>query len=247
MELLKLSDESLIYELHRRFKCRNIKDSKRLVLIGLPGAGKGTHSYNLQKKFCLCQLSTGDLLRTEVRNGTPLGKQAKSIMQKGELVSDDIILNIVKYNLMKPECSKGAILDGFPRTLQQAQKFDEILKNEGLNIWKALYFKIDDSVILERLGGRIVHLPSGRTYHLKYNPPQIPYCDDVTGEQLVQRPDDKPETIKTRLENFHSQTKPMLEYYEKQGLLATINAQSSITNVWRQIKDVFKNGSVEQN
>lgn len=117
MELLKLSDEALINELHRRFKCRNTKDSKRLVLIGAPGAGKGTHSYKLQNSYCLCQLSTGDMLRNEIRTGTPLGKQAKTIMEKGGLVSDDIVINMVKNNLMKPECSKGAILDGFPRTI----------------------------------------------------------------------------------------------------------------------------------
>lgn len=233
MELLKLSDEALINELHRRFKCRNTKDSKRLVLIGAPGAGKGTHSYKLQNNYCLCQLSTGDMLRNEIRTGTPLGKQAKSIMEKGGLVSDEIVINMVKNNLMKPECSKGAILDGFPRTIVQAQKFDEILKNEGLSIFKALYFNIEDEIIMERLGGRLVHLPSGRSYHTKYNPPKIPNRDDITGEELVQRPDDVPQTIKTRLENFHQQTKPMLEFYEKQGILATINAQASITNVWR--------------
>lgn len=107
------------------------------------------------------------------------------------------------------------------------------MKNEGLSIFKALYFNIEDEIIMERLGGRLVHLPSGRSYHTKYNPPKIPNRDDITGEELVQRPDDVPQTIKTRLENFHQQTKPMLEYYEKQGILATINAQASITNVWR--------------
>ncbi|KAL4479265.1 hypothetical protein ABPG72_011477 [Tetrahymena utriculariae] len=242
MELLKLSDEALINELHRRFKCRHIKDSKRLVFIGAPGAGKGTHSYKLQNTFCLCQISTGDLLRNEIRAGTLLGKQAKTIMEKGGLVPNEIVINMVKNSLMKPDCAKGAILDGFPRTIQQAQKFDEILKSEGLSLFKAIYFKIDDEVILERLGGRLVHLPSGRSYHTKYNPPKIHGKDDITGEDLSQRPDDVPQTIKTRLENFHSQTKPMLEYYEKQGLLVTINAQASITNVWRQIKDVFKSG-----
>ncbi|KRX05689.1 P-loop containing nucleoside triphosphate hydrolase [Pseudocohnilembus persalinus] len=245
MELLKLSEESLINELHRRYKCRSIKEQKNLVLIGAPGAGKGTHSYKLMQRFCLCQISTGDILRNEIRNQTDLGMEAKSIMEKGDLVPDHIVISMVNHALSRPECKNGAILDGFPRTLKQAQGFDSILSKNNQKIWRALYFDIDDEVVTERLAGRLVHPASGRSYHVKFNPPKSAGLDDITSEPLIQRNDDKEHIIRKRLNNFHEQTRPMLDYYASQGNLVRVNAHASIKNVWRQIKDAFTGEDAE--
>ena len=183
----------------------------RLILLGAPGAGKGTQSAFICQKYGIPQISTGDMLRAAVKAGTPLGLQAKSVMESGGLVSDDLIINLVKERIAQPDCAKGFLFDGFPRTIPQA----DAMKDAGVPIDFVLEIDVPDAEIVERMSGRRAHLASGRTYHVKYNPPKVEGKDDVTGEDLVQRDDDKEETVKKRLDVYHSQTKPLVEYYSK--------------------------------
>ena len=183
----------------------------RLILLGPPGAGKGTQANFIKEKFGIPQISTGDMLRAAVKAGTPLGLEAKKVMDAGGLVSDDIIIGLVKDRLQQDDCKAGYMFDGFPRTLPQA----DAMKDAGVAIDFVLEIDVPDSEIVERMSGRRAHLSSGRTYHVKYNPPKVEGKDDVTGEDLVQRDDDKEETVKKRLDVYHSQTKPLVEYYSK--------------------------------
>ena len=181
----------------------------RIILLGAPGAGKGTQANLIKEQFDIPQISTGDMLRAAVKAGTPLGITAKKIMDAGKLVSDDIIINLVKERIKENDCANGFLLDGFPRTIPQAQS----LKDAGIHIDYVAEIEVPDKDIVERLDGRRVHTPSGRSYHILYNPPKVPGKDDVTGEALVQRPDDLVETVTKRLEIYHEQTKPLVEYY----------------------------------
>lgn len=181
----------------------------RLILLGPPGAGKGTQANFIKEKFGIPQISTGDMLRAAVKAGTPLGLEAKKVMDAGGLVSDDIIIGLVKDRLQQDDCKAGYMFDGFPRTLPQA----DAMKDAGVAIDFVLEIDVPDAEIVERMSGRRAHLASGRTYHVKYNPPKVAGKDDVTGEDLVQRDDDKEETVKKRLDVYHSQTKPLVEYY----------------------------------
>ena len=183
----------------------------RLILLGPPGAGKGTQANFIKEKFGIPQISTGDMLRAAVKAGTPLGVEAKKVMDAGGLVSDDIIIGLVKDRLKGDDCKAGYMFDGFPRTIPQA----DAMKEAGVAIDFVLEIDVPDSEIIERMSGRRAHLPSGRTYHVKYNPPKVPGKDDVTGEELIQRDDDREETVNKRLEVYHSQTKPLVEYYSK--------------------------------
>jgi adenylate kinase len=183
----------------------------RLILLGPPGAGKGTQANFIKEKFGIPQISTGDMLRAAVKAGTPLGLEAKKVMDSGGLVSDDIIIGLVKDRLQQDDCKAGYMFDGFPRTLPQA----DAMKDAGVAIDFVLEIDVPDAEIVERMSGRRAHLASGRTYHVKYNPPKVEGKDDVTGEDLVQRDDDKEETVKKRLDVYHSQTKPLVEYYSK--------------------------------
>jgi adenylate kinase len=183
----------------------------RLILLGPPGAGKGTQANFIKEKFGIPQISTGDMLRAAVKAGTPLGLEAKKVMDAGGLVSDDIIIGLVKDRLQQDDCKAGYMFDGFPRTLPQA----DAMKDAGVAIDFVLEIDVPDAEIVERMSGRRAHLASGRTYHVKYNPPKVEGKDDVTGEDLVQRDDDKEETVKKRLDVYHSQTKPLVEYYSK--------------------------------
>ncbi len=183
----------------------------RLILLGPPGAGKGTQANYIKEKFGIPQISTGDMLRAAVKAGTPLGLEAKKIMDAGGLVRDDIIIGLVKDRLKEPDCAKGYMFDGFPRTIPQA----EAMKEAGVPIDYVLEIDVPDSEIITRMSGRRVHVASGRTYHVKFNPPKTEGKDDVTGEPLIQRDDDKEETVKKRLEVYHSQTKPLVAYYSK--------------------------------
>jgi adenylate kinase len=185
--------------------------SMKLILLGPPGAGKGTQANFIKEKFGIPQISTGDMLRAAVKAGTPLGLEAKKVMDSGGLVSDDIIIGLVKDRLKEADCQSGYMFDGFPRTIPQA----EAMKAAGVPIDFVLEIDVPDSDIVERMSGRRAHLPSGRTYHVKFNPPKVEGKDDVTGEALVQRDDDKEETVKKRLDVYHSQTKPLVEYYSK--------------------------------
>ena len=181
----------------------------RLILLGPPGAGKGTQANFIKEKFGIPQISTGDMLRAAVKAGTPLGIEAKKVMDSGGLVSDEIIIGLVKDRLQEDDCKAGYMFDGFPRTLPQA----DALKDAGVPVDVVLQIDVPDGEIIERMSGRRAHLPSGRTYHVKYNPPKVEGKDDVTGEPLVQRDDDKEATVRNRLDIYHAQTKPLVEYY----------------------------------
>jgi adenylate kinase len=181
----------------------------RLILLGGPGAGKGTQAVYIREKFGIPQISTGDMLRAHVKAGTELGMAAKKIMDSGGLVSDDIIIGMVKARITEADCANGFLFDGFPRTIPQA----DAMKAAGVNLDYVVEIAVDDDAIIERMSGRRAHLPSGRTYHVKFNPPKVAGKDDVTGEDLVQRDDDKEETVRKRLEVYHSQTKPLVGYY----------------------------------
>ncbi|MEW5781412.1 MAG: adenylate kinase [Pseudomonadota bacterium] len=183
----------------------------RLILLGPPGAGKGTQANFIKEKFGIPQISTGDMLRAAVKAGTPLGLEAKKIMDAGGLVRDDIIIGLVKDRLKEPDCQKGYMFDGFPRTIPQA----EAMKEAGVPIDFVLEIDVPDEEIIKRMSGRRVHLPSGRTYHVIFNPPKVEGKDDVTGEPLIQRDDDKEETVKKRLEVYHQQTEALIDYYGK--------------------------------
>lgn len=183
----------------------------RLILLGPPGAGKGTQSGFISARYAIPQISTGDMLRAAIRAGTPLGLEAKKVMDAGQLVSDDIIIALVKDRLQQPDCAKGYLLDGFPRTIAQA----EALKSAGIRVDFVLEIDVEDSQIVARMSGRRVHPASGRTYHVKFNPPKLAGIDDVTGEPLIQREDDKAETVIKRLEVYRAQTLPLVEYFQK--------------------------------
>lgn len=185
----------------------------RIILLGAPGAGKGTQAQFIMDKFGIPQISTGDMLRAAIKAGTEMGKQAKSVIDAGQLVSDEIILGLVKERIAQEDCAKGFLLDGFPRTIPQADG----LKENGVSIDYVLEFDVADEVIVERMSGRRAHLPSGRTYHVTFNPSKVEGQDAVTGEPLVIREDDKPETVLARLGVYHEQTAPLIAYYTKEA------------------------------
>ena len=181
----------------------------RLILLGAPGAGKGTQAAFICKRFGIPQISTGDMLRAAVKAGTPLGIAAKKVMDSGALVSDDIIIGLVKERIAQPDCAAGFLFDGFPRTIVQA----DALKAAGVKLDLVLEIEVPDAVIIERMSGRRVHVASGRTYHIKYNPPRVEGRDDATGEELILRADDHEDTVKKRLAVYKNQTQPLVDYY----------------------------------
>lgn len=183
----------------------------RIILLGAPGAGKGTQAQFLMGKFGIPQISTGDMLRSAIEAGTELGVAAKQVMDEGKLVSDELIIGLVKERIAQPDCAKGFLLDGFPRTIPQA----DAMKTSGITVDHVIEFDVDDEVIVERMSGRRVHPGSGRVYHLRYNPPKVEGVDDASGEDLVIRPDDQEETVRKRLAIYHEQTKPLIAYYSK--------------------------------
>ncbi len=183
----------------------------RLILLGGPGAGKGTQAKFITEKFGIPQISTGDMLRQAIKEGTKLGMEAKKYMDAGELVPDDVIIGLVKERIQQPDCEKGFLFDGFPRTIPQA----EAMKEAGVKIDYVVDIYVPDEEIIKRMSGRRVHLPSGRTYHIIFNPPKVEGKDDVTGEPLIQRDDDKEETVKKRLEVYHAQTEPLVDFYKE--------------------------------
>jgi adenylate kinase len=183
----------------------------RLILLGPPGAGKGTQAAFIKERFGIPQISTGDMLRAAVKAGTPLGIAAKKVMDSGGLVSDDIIIGLVKDRLKQPDTANGYLFDGFPRTIPQA----DAMKAAGVAIDYVLEIDVPDSDIIDRMSGRRVHVASGRTYHVRFNPPKVEGCDDVTGEPLIQRDDDREDTVRKRLEVYHAQTRALVEYYSK--------------------------------
>jgi len=206
----------------------------RLILLGPPGAGKGTQATQICNRYGIPQISTGDMLRAAVKAGTPLGTAAKKVMDAGGLVSDDIIVGLVKDRIAQPDCAKGFLFDGFPRTIPQA----EAMKAAGVRLDAVLEIDVPDDAIIERMGGRRAHLPSGRTYHVKYNPPKVAGKDDVTGEDLVQRDDDREETVRKRLQVYQAQTRPLVDYYA--AWAATGDPQAP------RCRKIDGSGSVEQ-
>jgi adenylate kinase len=183
----------------------------RLILLGAPGAGKGTQATFICQKYGIPQISTGDMLRAAVKAGTPLGLEAKAVMASGGLVSDELIINLVKERLTQPDCAKGFLFDGFPRTIPQA----DAMKAAGVPLDYVLEIDVPFEAIIERMSGRRSHAASGRTYHVKFNPPKVEGVDDITGEPLIQREDDKEETVKKRLEVYSAQTRPLVAYYSE--------------------------------
>jgi len=183
----------------------------RIILLGPPGAGKGTQAGFIRDRFGIPQISTGDMLRAAVKAGTPLGLAAKKVMDAGQLVSDDIIIGLVKERLREADCAAGYLFDGFPRTIPQA----DAMKSAGVMIDAVLEIAVPDEDIIERMSGRRVHLASGRTYHVRHNPPQVDGRDDVTGEPLIQRDDDREDVVRKRLEVYHAQTSVLIDYYSK--------------------------------
>lgn len=192
----------------------------RLILLGGPGAGKGTQATYIKEKFGIPQISTGDMLRGHVKQGTPLGIAAQQVMDSGSLVSDDIIIDMVKERITRPDCARGFLFDGFPRTIPQA----DAMKQAGIRVDYVVEIAVDDAAIIERMSGRRAHLPSGRTYHVAFNPPKVAGKDDITGEELVQREDDKEETVRKRLEIYRQQTMPLIAYYNEWAASGDPNA-----------------------
>ena len=185
----------------------------RIILLGAPGAGKGTQAQFLSRHFGIPQISTGDMLRAAIAEGSELGKEAQKYMDAGQLVPDEVIIGLVRERITQPDCASGFLLDGFPRTVAQA----DALKTAGIDIDAVIEIDVPDEVIVERLSGRRVHPASGRTYHIKYNPPKQDGVDDETGEPLIQREDDRPETVRERLAVYHRQTAPLIDYYRRES------------------------------
>ena len=206
----------------------------RLILLGAPGAGKGTQAAFICQKYSIPQISTGDMLRAAVKAGTPLGIEAKKVMDSGGLVSDDLIINLVKERIAQPDCANGFLFDGFPRTLPQA----DAMKAAGVKLDYVLEIDVPFEAIIERMSGRRSHTASGRIYHVKYNPPKLEGKDDVTGEALVQRDDDKEDTVRKRLEVYSAQTRPLVAYYSDWA-----KAQPEMAPAYRAISGM---GSVEE-
>ena len=211
----------------------------KIILLGPPGAGKGTQANLIKETFSIPQISTGDMLRAAVSAGTELGLKVKKVMDAGELVSDELILGLVKERITRDDCAKGYLFDGFPRTIAQAQG----MRDADIEVDYVLELQVPDEDIVRRMGGRRVHLASGRTYHVEFNPPKREGVDDVTGEALIQRNDDKEETVRKRLEVYHSQTAPLIEYYRQKGLLVEIDGTQSIENVTADLMAAIQKGS----
>jgi adenylate kinase len=207
----------------------------RIILLGSPGSGKGTQAQFITQKYAIPQISTGDMLRAAVRDGSPLGVEAKKVMDAGGLVSDDIILGLIKERIAQPDCVNGYLLDGFPRTIVQAQGLEAM----GVEIDHVIEINVADEAIVERIAGRRVHPQSGRTYHAQYQPPKVDGIDDVTGEVLIQRDDDREETVRKRLCVYHEQTKPLVGYYSAPGRQVKFNSMSGIGDVNEITNNVF--------
>ncbi|PNP41316.1 adenylate kinase 1 [Trichoderma gamsii] len=216
-------------------------ESLRMILIGPPGAGKGTQAPKIKERFSCCHLATGDMLRSQVAKKTPLGREAKKIMDQGGLVSDDIVIGMIKEELENnKECQGGFILDGFPRTVPQAEGLDAMLNERGQTLQHAVELQIDDALLVARITGRLIHPASGRSYHTTFNPPKQAMKDDVTGEPLIQRSDDNAEALKKRLVTYHQQTSPVVGYYQKNGIWKGLDASQQPGEVWKNMLDILE-------
>ena len=207
----------------------------RILLLGPPGGGKGTQSKFLMDKYNIPQISTGDMLRSHVSNETNLGIRAKEFMDKGELVTDSLILDMMEIRFKEDDCKNGFILDGFPRTITQAEGLDQLFSKSNQKLDHVIVINVDDDEIVERMGGRRMHPGSGRVYHIKYNPPKNEGLDDITNEPLSIRSDDKRETVKNRLKIYHDLTKPLINFYNIKNILFEVNGENEIEDVFSSI------------
>ena len=234
------TSDQLFGEIKRRVTCQS-KPKKNIIMVGPPGSGKGTQGPAIKDDLCICHLATGDMLRDAVSKGTETGLIAKGVMARGELVSDELVISLVEENMHGAECERGILLDGFPRTTVQAEKLDKMFASQGKKLDQVIEFKVDEAILGERIEGRRIHKASGRSYHLKFNPPKVEGKDDVTGEPLMHRPDDTLAALGKRMEGYNTQTSPILDYYRKQNVLFTINASASMADVQSQIHNGLYN------
>ena len=214
----------------------------KLIFIGPPGSGKGTQAQQLQRKQGIVQISTGDMLRAAVASGSDLGQQAKAIMEAGKLVPDHLIVGMIEQRIAEPDCKKGFILDGFPRTTAQAEALTQMLKDKGTMLDRVIEFEVDDSILIERISGRFTCAQCGEGYHDTFKPPQTENICDICGStEFKRRADDKADKVKTRLDEYHALTAPLLPYYREKQLLSTINAMASIDEVGNQLNAILAN------
>ncbi len=211
------------------------EDVMRLIMLGAPGAGKGTQAARIAEELKIPHISTGDIFRANIKNGTELGKKAKSYMDAGKLVPDELVCDLVADRIAKDDCKEGFILDGFPRTIPQAEALDKAVEALGTGIDFAVNIDVPDESIVRRMGGRRACVGCGATYHIKYNPPKTENICDVCGKELILRDDDKPETVQTRLNVYHEQTQPLIDYYTKKGIIATVDGTQSMDDVFAGI------------
>jgi adenylate kinase len=211
-----------------------------LILLGPPGAGKGTQAKRLEESRGLVQLATGDMLRAAVANQTEYGKQAKAVMERGDLVSDDIVVAIIAERLDQPDLTAGFVLDGFPRNVAQAAALDRMLQSKAMKLDAAIEMQVDDEALVERISGRFACASCGKTYHDRFDPPKTPgVCDACGSTEFVRRDDDNAETVRSRLEVYHRQTSPLVDYYGAQGKLKTVDGMASMDEVTRQLEEVL--------
>lgn len=211
----------------------------KIIMLGAPGAGKGTQAKMIAEKYAIPHVSTGDIFRANIKNGTELGKEAKKYMDQGKLVPDELTVKILLDRVAQPDCANGYVLDGFPRTIPQAEVLDKALRELGDKIDYAINVDVPDENIVNRMGGRRACVGCGATYHIKYNAPKVENTCDTCGGELIIRDDDKPETVQNRLSVYHEQTQPLIDFYEKQGVLKTVDGTVDMNDVFAAIADIL--------